>query len=112
MPKKTRNSGKKSGESTKAMNRRALLKRIGAGIALTAAGPTLDLGLSAQQKKGKDKEIKLIENEELKILDLSYGTIRLVGRTGIVSFDPKARTLSVRCPLGTPVPDATPTPDR
>jgi hypothetical protein len=97
------------------MNRRALLQKIAAGIALTAAGPTLDLGLGAQEKtteKTKNKQVKLTDGEELRILDLSYGTIRLTGRTAVVSFDERARTLSVRCPLGTPLPSSTPTPDR
>jgi len=117
MSKKTKKPGKKPAEPTKAMNRRALLQKIAAGLALTAAGPTLDLGLGAQEKtkqkpKENEKGIKLKDGEELRILDLSYGTIRLTGRTAVVSFDERARTLSVRCPLGTPLPSSTPTPDR
>jgi len=119
MSKKTKKPGKKPAEPTKAMNRRGLLKKIAAGLALTAAGPVLDLGLGAQEKtKPKQKEtekekgVKLRDGEELRILDLSYGTIRLTGRTAVVSFDERARTLSVRCPLGTPLPSSTPTPDR
>lgn len=89
MPKKIGKSGTRSIAPGDALNRRALMKKIGAGIALTAAGTTLDLGLRAEEKKIH------LDGDTIKLTHLSNG--KVVPGDNVTLHCEKDGTVTVKC---------------
>ena len=105
---RSRKPGKKkeSGEKTSKLNRRALLSKIAAGLALTAAGPARALNLEIE---GKTVQLHL-KGETLELVPLSTGSLKYNPEK--VRLEPTKRGdgYTIYCPKEAATPTPTPTP--
>lgn len=95
---------KESGEKANRLNRRALLSKIAAGLALTAAGPARALNLEIEDKTGRLH----LNGETLELVPLSTGSLKYNPEK--IRLEPTKRGdgYTVHCVKGAPTPTPTP----